>query len=191
MQLKYLPKFSIIAFCIISVNAFSQTVSKYIVIDQFGYRTTDQKIAVLRDPQIGFDASESYTPGTSFALVNATSNTSVFTGTAVAWKSGSTDTHSGDKIWHFDFSSFTTPGSYYVLDVTQNVKSYSFDIKDDVYNDVLKHAVRTFFYQRANFAKNEPFAGKGWTDGASHVKPKQQLNCRYYLDTNDVALEKN
>lgn len=174
-----------------STITFAQTVSKYIVTDQFGYRPNDQKIAILRDPQTGFDAAESYTPSVNYSIVNTVSNSVVFTGSAVAWKSGAIDTHSGDKVWHFDFSSVTTPGTYYVLDVDKNVKSYSFEIKEDVYNEVLKHAVRTFFYQRANFAKNEPFAEKGWVDGASHVKPKQQKNCRYYLDTNNVALHKD
>ncbi|MEY3418080.1 MAG: hypothetical protein RL060_2192, partial [Bacteroidota bacterium] len=176
--------------CIVTV-AYSQTYSPYIVIDQFGYRPTGQKIAVLRDPQTGADAAESYTPGLTYAVVNEVSKVQVSTGSAVAWNAGGTDPHSGDKVWHFDFSSVTTPGTYYVLDVTNNVKSYSFDIKEDVYNEVLKHAVRTFFYQRANFAKTAPYAALGYTDGASHVGPNQQKNCRYYLDESNASLERN
>ena len=38
-------------------------VSPYIVVDQFGYLPDGEKIAVIRDPQTGFDASESFTPG--------------------------------------------------------------------------------------------------------------------------------
>jgi endoglucanase len=187
-----LKRFSILAlFGFLSSVSFAQTLSNYIVTDQFGYRTADQKIAVLRDPQIGADAAESYTPGVSYALVNELSKVQVFTGSAVAWNAGGTDPHSGDKVWHFDFSSITTPGTYYVLDITNNVKSYSFDINDDVYNNVLKHAVRTFFYQRANFAKATPYADSRWTDGASHVGPGQQKNCRYYLDQTNATLERD
>ena len=181
----------VFVFAIVSVSTMAQTISKYIVTDQFGYRPADQKIAVLRDPQVGADASESYSPGLSFAVVNEVGSVQVFTGNAVLWNGGATDPHSGDKVWHFDFSSVTTPGTYYVLDVTNNVKSYSFDIKDDVYNDVLKQAVRTFFYQRANFAKTAPYAETGWTDGASHIGPNQQMNCRYYLDESNASLEKD
>lgn len=171
--------------------SFAQTLSKHIVIDQFGYRSSGQKIAVLRDPQTGADAAESYTPGTSYAVVNTVTLAKVFTGTPVVWNSGAIDPHSGDKVWHFDFSIVTAAGSYYVLDITNNLKSFNFEIKDEVYNEVMKHAVRTFFYQRSGFTKTAPYAGAGWTDGASHIGANQQKNCRYYLDEGNASLEKD
>jgi endoglucanase len=114
--------------------ATAQTISPYIVTDQLGYRPSSKKVAILRDPVSGYDAAGSYTPGASFSLVDAGSSIAVLTGNAASWKSGITDTISGDKIWRFDFSSFTTPGIYYVLDVTNNLRSYAFEIKEDVYN---------------------------------------------------------
>ena len=48
-------------------NAFSH----HIVVDQFGYLPDGEKVAVIRDPQTGFDATASFTPGSSYALVNA------------------------------------------------------------------------------------------------------------------------
>ncbi|WP_169334030.1 glycoside hydrolase family 9 protein [Cytophaga aurantiaca] len=169
----------------------AQAISKYIVVDQFGYRPVAQKVAVLRDPVMGVDAAESFTPGTSYALVNTSTNAQVFTGTPTIWQNGKTDSLAGDKVWWFDFSSYTTPGSYYVLDVQKNIRSYAFDIKDDVYNQVLKQAVRFFFYQRSGFAKQLPYAEAGWVDGASHLKPLQDKNCRYYLTPNDASSEKD
>ena len=105
-------------------EANAQTLTKYIVVDQFGYLPTSKKIAVIRDPQVGFDASESFTPGTQYALVDRTTGQSVFNAAPVAWKAGATDNSSGDKAWWFDFSSITTEGTYYVLDIQKNLKSY-------------------------------------------------------------------
>ncbi|MBL7857983.1 MAG: glycoside hydrolase family 9 protein [Cyclobacteriaceae bacterium] len=172
-----------------SFTSLAQTISKYIVVDQFGYRPVSRKIAVIRDPKTGFDAAESFTPGSTYQLIDKATSTSVLSGSATSWKAGVTDASSGDKIWWFDFSSVTNPGTYYVLDVDNNVKSYDFIIDKDVYKEVLKHAVRTFFYQRAGFEKNAAFAGSAWADGASHVKNLQDLNARQYNKTGDVSSE--
>ncbi len=165
------------------------TLSKYIVVDQFGYLPESRKIAVIRDPQVGFDAAESFTPGNSYSLVSTTGDLPVLTAAPVSWKSGSTDNSSGDKAWWFDFSSVTTPGKYYVLDVQKQVRSFEFEISDVVYNPVLRHAVRTFFYQRAGHAKAAQYAGAAWQDGASHIGPLQDKNARPYNEPNNSAKE--
>src|SRR5689334_4126406 len=61
-------------------------VTPYIVVDQFGYRPISKKIAVARDPQTGFDAAESFTPGGTYALVNASTGQKVFEAPPSAWK---------------------------------------------------------------------------------------------------------
>ena len=75
------------------------------------------------------------------------------------WKSGATDESPGDKAWHFDFSPVTEIGRYYILDVENNVRSFEFEISPIVYNEVLKQAMRMFFYQRAGCAKEARYAG--------------------------------
>jgi endoglucanase len=180
--------FTLIISCF-SLAASAQTLSKYIVIDQFGYLPTSKKIAVLRDPITGYDASESFTPGASYAVVNVSTGSQVHTGNGVSWNSGTTDASSGDRVWWFDFSTVTTPGTYYILDVTNNLRSYEFAIGDDVYKQVLKHAVRTFFYQRAGFAKSAAHAGAGWADGASHSGTRQDKQARQYNQSNNAATE--
>src|SRR5690606_12445078 len=91
----------------------------------------------------------------------------------------------------FDFSSITTQGNYAVVDVENNVRSPAFKIHADVYKPVLKQAVRTFFYQRAGFAKQEPYAQAGWTDTASHIGAGQDKNARLYNDANNAATERD
>lgn len=174
-----------------AVISSGQAITKYIVVDQFGYLPESQKIAVIRDPQTGFDADESFSPGDNFAVINKSSGSSVATGSPLAWNAGATDASSGDKAWWFDFSSVTTPGTYYILDVNNNLRSYEFIIADDVYNEVLKHAVRTFFYQRAGFEKAATYAGTEWADGASHLKDQQDKDARQYDKPTDATTALN
>lgn len=173
------------------VSSMAPDVSPFIVVDQFGYLPDSEKIAVVRDPQTGLDADQSFTAGATYALVEASSGTSVFTGAPSAWNNGQEDASSGDKAQWFDFSSVTTPGAYYVLDVERNVRSYAFEIADGVYADVLKQAIRMFYYQRVGLAKDAEHAGAGWVDSASHVGPLQDHNARLYNDKDNAATERD
>jgi endoglucanase len=166
-------------------------VTPYIVVDQFGYLPDGEKVAVIRDPQTGFDAAASFTPGSSYALVNAASGSRVYTAAPTVWNAGATDVSSGDKAWWFTFTSVTTTGDYYVLDIDRNVRSYPFTISDQVYRDVLKQAVRMLFYQRAGQNKDAAHAGAGWTDGPSFVGALQDHNCRLYSDKANAATERD
>ncbi|HXN32946.1 MAG TPA: glycoside hydrolase family 9 protein [Polyangiaceae bacterium] len=168
-----------------------QPLSANIVVDQFGYRPTAEKIAVARAPQMGFDAPSSFVPGAKYALIDAHTGSSVLEGAPTAWNGGATDASSGDKAWWFDFSSVTAPGDYFVLDETQAIRSDVFAISDSVYGDVLAQAVRMLFYQRAGFAKAAQFSGAGWADGASHMGPLQDPHCRLFSSPNDATTEKD
>ena len=165
--------------------------SPYIVVDQFGYRTGSAKLAIARDPEQGSDAGESFTPATSYSLVRAGTGETVATGPTVAWNGGATDSSSGDRAWRYDFSSVTAPGSYYVLDGDNGVRSPVFRIAGDVYRGVLRAAVRTFFYQRAGQEKTAALAGAAWVDGASHLGPLQDSHCRRWDAPGDAATERD
>ncbi|MGC4065518.1 MAG: glycoside hydrolase family 9 protein [Polyangiaceae bacterium] len=162
-----------------------------IVVDQFGYRPNSEKIAVVRDPQTGFDASLAFTPGANYALVDVASGATVFSGKASPWNGGTTHAQSGDKAYWFDFSTVTQEGTYYVLDVDKNVRSPEFRIANDVYVNVLRHAVRTFFYQRAGQAKQPPYADAAWADAASHVGSLQDHQARRYDAKSDASTERD
>jgi len=155
----------------------SQIVSN-IHVDQFGYRENAEKIAVISQAQEGFNSPDPFVPGVKYELKTWENDETVFTGDLVSWKAGETHSQSGDKVWHFDFSEYTVEGEYYVWDESNQVGSYKFSINNDVYNDVLKQAVRTFYYQRFGFAKELPYAEEGWVDGASHLGIEQDTDCR-------------
>jgi len=172
-------------------SAPDATLSKFIVVDQFGYLPDSEKIAVVRDPQTGFDASDAFTPGASYSLIDARTGKAALSAAVTAWNGGATDSSSGDKAWWFDFSAVTQPGTYYVLDSEHQVRSDLFDISNSVYREVLKRAVRSFFYQRAGQAKEAKWAGANWTDGASHVGPGQDHECRAFAAKTDATTVKD
>jgi endoglucanase len=172
-------------------TSFGQVPSKFIITDQFGYLPGSRKIAVIKDPVKGFDANESYIPGKVYAVVDFQTGEQVYTGSPVKWYNGIADPVSGDAAWHFDFSGVSKTGRYYLLDVEKNLRSYPFDISPAIYNEVLKQAVRMFFYQRAGCAKEAQFAGPEWADGASHLGPLQDANCRLFSDKNNPATERD
>ncbi|MCE3258072.1 MAG: hypothetical protein K0Q64_2155, partial [Nitrobacter vulgaris] len=153
-----------------------------IVVDQFGYLPKSAKVAVIRAPRVGYDSSTSFAPGSNYELIALPSGKAVKTGSPTAWNGGKTDQSSGDKAWWFDFSEVEAPGRYAVVDIDKGIRSADFSIGENVYKDVMKHAVRAFFYQRAGFEKKPEFAGRDWADKASHLGPGQDPETRPWHD---------
>jgi len=178
-------------FFLLSSSISGQDNSRYITVDQFGYLPDSRKVAVIRDPQTGFDGDESFRPGTYYAVVNASTGEKVFRAPCAEWNNGATDPSSGDRAWHFDFTQVDAPGTYFVLDEEQNVRSCEFIIAYNIFNEVLKQAMRTFFYQRAGFPKEAQYAGEAWADGASHLGPQQDSACRSFFDRDNPETEKD
>ncbi|WP_164851297.1 glycoside hydrolase family 9 protein [Larkinella soli] len=159
-----------------SITLQAQTVSKQIIVDQFGWRAAARKHVIFADPVSGQNGSISYTPGGQFQVRRKSDNTVVFSGNVTAWNAGNTHGDSGDKVWHGDFSGLTTPGTYYIVDPSNSLRSYDFDIKADVYAPVLRTSVRTFYYQRSGTDIPATFGGN-WTHPAAHG---QDANAQLY-----------
>jgi len=161
-----------------------------IAVDQFGYSPDLTKVAVISNPQTGFNAGQTYTPGGTLQVRTWPGSAVVFSGTPVAWNNGATHAQSGDRAWWFDFSTVKMWGQYYVYDPAHDACSARFRIGQDVYEDVLKQAMRMFYYQRRGIAKVAPYAEPLWTDGTSYMGPLQDTHCR--LVSNPVlATEKD
>ena len=172
----YCMKTSMIRICLIlclllvtACGAGASDISPKIVVDQFGYLPSLEKRAVIRNPQIGYDKSDNFQPGSTYAVIDTRTGRAVYEGAPTVWGGGKTDPVSGDKVWWFDFSAVTQEGTYVIRDVQRGVDSYPFDIRKDVYTPVLKAAFKTFYLQRAGFEKLAPFAPRGFADGASHI----------------------
>ena len=146
------------------------TTVPYLKVDQFGYLSNMGKVAIVVDPQAGYNAAEAFTPGTGanqYQVRRWADDVPVLSGTLTPWKAGATHAQSGDRGWHFDFSALTTTGAYYVYDTVNKVGSGRFEIGPNVYDAVLKQAVRTYYYQRLNTPKALPYAEAKWTDAAA------------------------
>lgn len=170
------------------------TTSPYIKVDQFGYFPKSKKVAVVVDPQWGYNAAESFSPGTGanqYQVRRWSDDAVVFSGTLAIWNGGTTQAQSGDRGWWFDFSTVETAGSYYIYDVANNVGSYRFEISNNVYDEVMKQAMRMFYYQRINFAKAVPYADAKWADGAAFERSNQDKHARLYTAKTDATTERD
>jgi endoglucanase len=169
----------------------AQTVMPNIRLDQFGYPVNARKIAVISNPINGYNNTQTFIPGSVYQVKKVSDNSIVYTGMPAAWKGGILHTQSGDKVWWFDFSNLTTSGSYYILDVEKNVKSYEFNIGDDVYDNVAKAATKMFYYNRRGFAKSATYAGI-WADNApAFNNANQDLEARLISDKTNAATAKD
>ena len=147
-------------------------------VDQFGYLPTATKVAVLADPQQGFNSAESFSPGSTYEVRTWPNEQTVLTVNPVAWDNGNIHAQSGDKGWWVDFSSVQQPGTYYLYDVANQESSYLFEIGENVYQDVLKAAMRVYYYQRLNTPKLAQYAGNKWVEGAVFDGPEQDREAR-------------
>ena len=159
------------------------TLDNHLKVDQFGYLPLAKKMAVISNPQTGYNSAETFTPSSYYQIRKTVNDAVVFRGTPTTWNAGATHTQSGDKAWWFDFSSVQEAGTYYVYDSLQQKRSHVFEIGNTVYNNVIKQAARVFFYQRSGFAKQTPYAQSPWTDGAAFLGTQQDKDCRLVSNT--------
>lgn len=169
--------------CVVVVMAASETAgaqpsSPHFRIDQFGYPPLAKKIAVLREPVQGFDAPLPYSPGPLIQVRRVSDQQVVFSAAPATWNGGTVHAQSGDRVWRFDFSALTVPGTYDIYDPATGVSLEPFDISDDVYDLALRQAVRMYYYQRCGTPKSVPHVPADWTDAACHFGSQQDLDCR-------------
>ena len=161
----------------------------FIVVDQFGYPTKASKIAVIRDPQVGYDSAAHFTPGATYALVDRSTGKIAKQGPPAPWNGGATiacqATRSGGLISLRSQLPEPTQSS-----MSTRIAIPEFQIDDQVYRNVLKHATRMYFYQRAGFKKTAETVGSDWADAASHMGPGQDPQTRPWPARRALSLAK-
>ncbi len=170
--------------CLLYFFCQAQTISSFIHVDQFGYLANSEKVAVISNPQSGFNANETYQVGTTLELRNLQNDNVVFTNTTSIWDNGNTHSQSGDAGWWFDFSSFNQEGTYYIYDPSTQHRSASFEINSNPYSNVLRAATKMFYYNRCNASKEATYAGTNWTDSDNFM---QDNGVRFCYDQNNPA----
>ena len=167
--------------------AGSVTLNTHLLIDQFGYRSGDPKVAVIRNPHVGFDSADTFSPGNTYQVRKADDGTVVFSAAITPWNAGAVEDSSGDNGWWFDFSSVTTSGTYFVYDVDKQVRSATFSVAAQPYANLLKAAMRMYFYQRAGNgsgggSKQPPYADACWADTPAYIGPNQDTQAHDATD---------
>lgn len=114
-------------------------------INQVGYQPGDIKIATFRGDETG----------DSFEVVDTTTGKSIFTGQI---NKAEKNVSSRETCATGDFSSVIQPGTYQIKNDACG-ESYEFKIGDDVYQDLLKDAVRMLYLQRCGEELSEKQAG--------------------------------
>ncbi|NJR68148.1 MAG: hypothetical protein HC771_05320 [Synechococcales cyanobacterium CRU_2_2] len=164
-----------------NASALAESLSEQILVDQFGWRSQAVKVALFANPRQGQNAQLRYEPGARFELRQEDNGQSVYQGALIPWRHGETDASSGDQVWSGDFSAFTTPGSYYIYDPKNRLRSHGFEIQANPYGDVLTAAVRAFYYQRCGI-KIAPQFGGNWVHPPCHIGPRQDLAAAPWVD---------
>ncbi|HWA85128.1 MAG TPA: glycoside hydrolase family 9 protein [Opitutus sp.] len=153
----------------------------HIHVDQFGYRPGEMKVAVISDPQAGFNADDHYSPGNRLEVRRAADGAVIFQSAPKVFAEGRTDAISGDRGWWLDFTAVEAPGDYYVFDPATGARSARFRIAADVYAPVLRAAMRVFYYQREATAHVAPWAEPPWQDEPAFEQDREARS----IDTPD------
>lgn len=126
-----------------------------ILIDQLGYRTDDQKIALFKNIYPG-----------KFEVIDLNSNKTVLTENA--YRPGIYDKSTGEKVYTLNFSTLTKTGEYYLLIPNLSLKSSNFFINNNVYNECAVKTLQSFYYERCGIQIDN---GTIWKHPACHTKP--------------------
>lgn len=129
---------------LILLFVFFNTVLAGIYVDQVGYRPSYPKFVYVDQP------------ADSFAVLDASNRSVLFTGKLTLWKSK--DAASGMTLYRGDFTPFTKPGLY-TIRITSGDESPAFAIQDSVYKPILKSSLKGFFFQRCGMPLGIAYAG--------------------------------
>ena len=133
-----------------------------IKVNQVGYTTAAEKYTTVTG---WYEDMAAYSAGTAFQVRRASDNAAVVSG-SLSLITNYEPYVSGEKILRGDFTSLTTPGTYYVA-VAGLANSPPFRVGNDVYDSLLRDSQRYYYLQRANLALTEPYS-EGWPHPAWH-----------------------
>jgi len=135
-----------------SGSAISPDPHELILVNQVGYLPNSLKIALLREKS------------DMFSIVEAGSGKIVYTGKPGAFRYWNL---SGDSVSTADFSAVVRPGKYQVSINNNSVRSYLFEIGNDVYNNIAKASLKAFYLNRSGMEITPQYGGK-WARPAGH-----------------------
>lgn len=95
------------------------------------------------------------------------------------------DPATGMTLFEGDFTEFNVPGDY-TIKLSDETKSYPFQIKSDVYNEVRNAALKSFYFQRSGIEIKEAYAGM-FKRPAGHVNDLKYHKSTAFSGSKDVS----
>jgi len=126
--------------------------TEVILVNQVGYLPDAQKVALIRSEAEEFDVIDAVTGKIVF---------SAETGEPRYWEM------SGDTVRAADFSTLTAPGTYRLCLMGTEICSGDFRVAADVYTEIAKASVKSYYLNRSGFEIEEKFGSK-WARPAGH-----------------------
>jgi endoglucanase len=163
----------------------------YILVDQFGYRLLDPKVAIIVQPPTDPETNDRASfprLSDSYQVIRVDNQQSIYEAKAEVWQDGLIHQQSGDRAAWFDFSSVERPGVYIIRNSRTGDPSATFEISEDVYRKLLTPVTRMFYYQRSGFSKQPPYADPRWTDEAAFLGPGQDTEAHFVNDKSNNNL---
>ena len=121
-------------------------IEAHIEVDQLGYLPDSPKIAVFRGDDLNG----------RFSVVDQESGDIAYSGEIRS----KTESTSGETFFYGDFTELAKEGTYYVqTDIIG--RSYSFEIKKDLYSEVLANSLKQFYLNRCGSSLTEKYAHDG------------------------------
>lgn len=130
----------------------SSDTTSVILFNQLGYHADAHKIAIIRSDDEGFD------------VIDAVTGKKVLSGVTRAPEYWS---FSGDTVRVADFTGLTTPGTYRIRITSSGLLSGEFRVGEDVYTDIVKASVKSYYYNRSGFEITGEYGSK-WARPAGH-----------------------
>ena len=101
--------------------------------------------------------------------------------------------YSGENVYEIDFTSFKTPGRYYIA-VPGTGRSFEFSIASDVYDEAFQTAAYGVFAQRCGIALEPPYSD--WRRIACHdhgiqLTAQKRIDGGGFIDAKKALFEKN
>ncbi|MFP4014635.1 MAG: glycoside hydrolase family 9 protein [Chitinispirillaceae bacterium] len=143
---------SILFTAILLFSTLPTIASEEIRLNQLGFHPESRKFAIVID-----------TDETEFQVISASDGKTAFKGALSSPQSWS---QSGETGRQADFTSFDTPGKYRIK-IKGKDPSHPFSISKDVFSDVAKASMRSYYFQRCSFELTKKLAGK-WARAAGH-----------------------
>ncbi len=92
----------------------------------------------------------------NFSVISTINEEVVYSGEILLLKEN--DRSTGKTTYIGDFSELTSQGSYQIM-LDDNTRSYSFNIGENIFNDVAKKSIKSFYFQRCGTALHSEHAG--------------------------------